>query len=223
MKWLFKWAFRLFLLLIVLVVVFILSLDSIAKALAERRIRSQTGMDVKIGNLSVGLLSPYVTLENFRLYNTAEFGGSPFIDIRELHLEYDRDALTRRVLRIKLVRFNLAEVAVVRNEAGKTNIVEMLAKAPVASGPKGARGFAERQLEGIRYDGIDVLNVTADKIKFVDLRDPRQNREQRLGIQNQVFKNVRTEEDAQNVLILLMIRSGGVLNFPVESPGHFLP
>ena len=219
MKWLFKWAFRLLLLFIVLVVVLLLSLDSIARALAERRIRSETGMDVRIGKLSIGLLSPYVTIEDFRLYNTPEFGGSPCVDIKELYVEYDRDALARRSLRIKLVRFDLGEVTVVRNEAGRTNFVEMLAnKVPAAEGQKGVRSYAEKHLEGMRFEGIDVLNVTADKFKFVDLRDPRQNREQRLGIQNQIFKNIKTEEDARNVLILLMIRSGGALSVSNGSP-----
>ena len=53
MKWLIKWFFRIAFLLIVLVVVAVLSLNSILKALVERQIRSETGMDATIGKFSM--------------------------------------------------------------------------------------------------------------------------------------------------------------------------
>src|SRR4051812_1971403 len=122
MKMLFRWAFRIFILLVVLLVAGILLLDTIARSIAENRIRNKTGMDVKMGSLSLGLLSPVITIENFKLYNTAEFGGSPFVEVPELHVEYDRSALFSRKLHCKLVRFNVAEVNVVQRKDGKTNI-----------------------------------------------------------------------------------------------------
>ena len=71
MRRLFKWAFRLVLLLVILLVALVVCMDSIVRALAEREIRSATGMDVKIGSFSIGLVSPVITIENFKLYNTA--------------------------------------------------------------------------------------------------------------------------------------------------------
>ena len=62
--------------MILLVVALVLSKDTILKALLERQIRAQTGMDAKIGKLSVGLLSPVATVEKFKLYNAPEFGGT---------------------------------------------------------------------------------------------------------------------------------------------------
>ncbi len=88
MKWLFRWLFRLLILLIVLVVAGVLLLNPIAKEITEYRIKRETGMDVKIGNLEVGILNPGVTIENLVLYNSAEFGGAPFIDLPELRVEY---------------------------------------------------------------------------------------------------------------------------------------
>lgn len=219
MRRLFKWLFRLVILLVVLVVVLLLSLDSIIKALAERRIRSQTGMDVKIGKMSVGLLSPVVTIEDFKLYNTAEFGGSPFIDIKELHIEYDRDAFAREKLHIKLMRFNLAEVDIVRNELGRTNIYTVLG----GKGPsEKIQGRLNQQLRRIKFDGIEVLNLTVGKMKYVDLKDPRQNQERNFGIKNQVFKNIKTEDDLYGVLILIWLRSGfgggGILGVQNDLP-----
>src|SRR4051794_7978843 len=85
-KRLFRWALYLFIIFIVLVVAGVLLLDRIAREIAESRIRAETGMGVKIGKLSIGLLTPTVTIENFKMYNTAEFGGSQCLDIPELHV-----------------------------------------------------------------------------------------------------------------------------------------
>ena len=90
MKWFFKWLFRLFLLAVVSIVILLLSLNSILRVYVEHRIRAQTGMDAEIGKFSVGLTEPTVTIQNFKLYNPPDFGGTPFLDIREIHVEYDR-------------------------------------------------------------------------------------------------------------------------------------
>ena len=125
MKRLFRWAFYLFLFLAVLVVAGILLLDTIVKEIAISQIRAQTGMDVKIGKLSVGLLSPTFCVEDFTLYNTAEFGGSPFLRMPELYLEYDRPALRCGQLHFKLVRVNLEEIALVKNQSGRFNVAAL--------------------------------------------------------------------------------------------------
>jgi hypothetical protein len=128
MKWLFKWCFRLILLLVAVIIALVLSKDAIAKALAEQRIRARTGMDVKIGRFSFGLLSPVVTVENLKLFNRPEFGGTPFLDIPELHVEYDRAALSQRKLHITFMRFNWPSLNVVKNEAQQTNLVSLMAR-----------------------------------------------------------------------------------------------
>ena len=78
MKKLFKWLFRLALVLVVLIVLLILLRDPIAKAWVETRIRQQTGLPVKIGKLSVGLRQPTLSIDNFKLGNSPDFGGSTF-------------------------------------------------------------------------------------------------------------------------------------------------
>jgi len=79
-------------------------------------------MDAEIGKISMGLLTPTATVENFKLYNSPDFGGTPFLKISELHIEYDRAALARHEIHVILARFNLDEFDIVKNEAGQTNI-----------------------------------------------------------------------------------------------------
>src|SRR4026208_2402307 len=92
MKALFRWFFRIALatlvLLVVLVVIALLLKDVIAKNLAERNLRDSTGMDAKISNLEVGLLTPTLSMEGMKLYNPSEFGGGTFLDMPELRMEY---------------------------------------------------------------------------------------------------------------------------------------
>jgi len=198
MKWLFKWLFRLGLLLVALIVALVLSKDAILKAVAEQRIRARTGMEVKIGRFSVGILSPVVTIENLKLYNRPEFGGTPFIDMPELHVEYDRAALRQRKLHITLMRFNLAELNVVKNEAGQTNLVSLMATPDARE--------ARKRVGDLEFAGIDVLNLSLGKVRFLDLKDPRQNGALDLGVRNQVFRNVNSEADVFGVLLMIWLR-----------------
>ncbi len=202
MKTLFKWVFRLGFLLVVLIVALVLGKDAIIKAAVERQIRAQTGMDVKIGRFSIGIFSPVATIENFRLYNTPEFGGTPFLDIPELHVEYDRAALAQRKLHVTLLRFNLAELNIVKNEAGHTNIVNLMSKATPQLPRK--RGSAS----DIEFAGIDVLNLSLGKVRLLDLKERQKSVELYLGLRDQVFRNVKSDSDFLGVLFMLWLRSG---------------
>ncbi len=90
MRFLVRWTFRLVILAAVLAVALILSKDALLKSLAETQIRAQTGMDVRIGKLELGLFSPTLNVEDFKLYNPAEFGGSPLLDVPDLHVNIIR-------------------------------------------------------------------------------------------------------------------------------------
>lgn len=210
MKWLFKWLLRLVFLAVLLVVLALVFKDSVLRVVAENRIRSQTGMDVKIGKFSSGIFSPVVTVENLKLYNTAEFGGAPLLDLVELHLELDAVALAQRRLRIKLARLNLAEIDIVRNEAGQTNLFSFQSRLDSRNGLPKMPG-------GLEFDGIDVLNLSLGKAKFIDLKDAKNNREIRVDMQNQIFKSVKSDADVGGILFMIWLRSGGNLSIaPVD-------
>jgi uncharacterized protein involved in outer membrane biogenesis len=204
MKFVFRWAFRLFILLLVLVIAGILLLDTIAKAVAEYRIKHKTGLDVKIGRLEIGILNPKVTIENFLLYNSAEFGGSPLIDMPELHVEYDRSALLSHKLHYKLVRLNLAQMNIVENKTGQMNI-DLLKKQAQIAGPATATTQTNANYQFI---GIDTLNFTLGKINFMSMKQPAQVEELKMEVRNQVMTNITSEKDLTAVLIVIMLKNG---------------
>jgi uncharacterized protein involved in outer membrane biogenesis len=216
MKWIFKWLFRLFILAVVLVVIAVLSVNPLLKALTEKHIRNATGMDAEIGGFSLGLIEPTVTIQNFKLYNSPDFGGTPFLDIREIHAEYDRAALAKNNLHITLLRFNLAELDIVKNQAGQTNIPFIVDIASLQKAGIGAN-TVKRQT-GLNFTGIDVLNVSIGTAKFIDLKDQRLNRTQKIGIENCIIKNVKSPEDLAGLVALIWLRGGNTIGLPINPP-----
>ncbi len=222
MKWLFKWLFRLFLLAVVLIVILLLSFNSMVRVYMEHRIRAQTGMDAEIGKFSVGLVEPTVTIQNLKLYNPPEFGGAPFLDIREIHIEYDRAALARHELHLTLVRINLGELDIVKNEAGRTNIFSLGINLPAKKSGGGSGLAGLKQQTGFEFKSIDVLNVSVGTVKFIDLKDQHNNRTQKIGLDNCVLKNVKSQADLAGLAVLIALRGGDVFGSLVNVPKHGL-
>jgi uncharacterized protein involved in outer membrane biogenesis len=208
MKTLLKWFAGVVLLLVLAVTVLLLSLDTILRVTVENRIRAQTGMDVEIGKFHFGLLEPVVTIKDLKLHNPPAFGGTPFLDIPEIHVEYDREALAKNQIHLTLVRFNLGELDIVKNEAGQTNLFALGVTLPEKNktGSKELEEFKRRT--GLDFQGVDVLNVSVGSAKFIDLANPGNNREQKIGIDNLVMKNVKTPADLTGLAVLVALRGG---------------
>ncbi len=217
MKRLLPWALRLALALAMLVILGLILKDPVLRMVVERRIRSRTGMDVHIGKFSSGLFSPVLTIQDLKVYNTAEFGGAPFLDVPELHVEFDAVALRRGKLHVTFMRFHLNELSVVRNEAGQTNVVSLLNN---VQGHKSGGGESGKPGRNFQFSGIDVLDLTLGKTKYIDLKDARNNREASVNFQNQIFKNVRSDSDVYAILFLVWLRSHGPFSAPVPLAGN---
>jgi uncharacterized protein involved in outer membrane biogenesis len=214
-KFVFRWAFRLLIVLIVLVVAGILLLDTIAREYVEYQIHSQTGMETKIGKVRVGLLNPQFTIENLVLYNSASFGGSPFVEMPELHVEYDRDSLVSHKLRCKLLRFNIARINLVEDKNGRRNFDSIQGKAL----PK--KGSSAKSSSQIQFAGIDTLNLTLGKVTFMRMNDPGKTDEFDMKVNHQVFTNIKNEQDFSSALLAALIRSGANL-FQTGASGQSL-
>ncbi len=181
---LFKWLFLLVLLIVGVIVAIVFSKDTLAKAAVEQQIRAQTGMDVKIEKFSLRLLSPLATIENVTLYNPADFGGVPLMSIREMHVQFDREALAHRELRLRLLKMNIAELAVVRNDLGQTNIFAF------AATPKSGTNA-----EMVDFKGIDVANISLSRVVYVDLKNQQSNRVFNVNVQNLAFRDLKTSAE----------------------------
>jgi hypothetical protein len=202
LKFIFRWGFRLLILLVVLLAFLVLCKDALIKSWLEHRIRAQTGMDVQIGRLDIGLFTPTVNFEGLRLFNTAQFGGMPLVDIPDLYLEYDRPAFLRRVLHFKLVRLDLEELNIVEDANGKSILQwwqDRQEKLPKNSN------------ESLDFTGIDVLNLSLGTIRMVSLADPARSRTVRIGLENEVLKNLQSANDLSGLVLKILWQHGGEL------------
>jgi hypothetical protein len=213
MKFVFKWLLRLFLLGVVLLAVFLLSLDTILRVMVEHNIRAQTGMDAEIGKFHLGLLEPVVQIKDLKLYNPPNFGGTPFLSIPEIYVEYDKPALAKSEIHVTLMRFNLGELDIVKNAAGKTNLFELGITLPSKASLTNSADIAEfKKKTGLTFKSIDALNVSVGKLKYIDLGDQKNNREQDVDIENQVIPHVKTPADLAGLVVLVALRSGDFFN-----------
>lgn len=215
-SWFFKILWWLTFVVIFLAIIVLANRDWIVKQLAERQIRVATGLEPEIGDFSFSVLEPKLTLNNFRLYSTAEFGGTLFLDVPELHIEYDHAALRRHELHITLMRVNLHEVDVVKNQAGATNIMSAINTMMPRKSGGGGRTVAP--LNGYKFTGIDLLNLSVGAAKFVDLKDQRRNRMVVIGIENQIYTNVVSPANLPGLSELLWRRGGPTVGLPVNPP-----
>jgi hypothetical protein len=202
MKTLFRWAFRLFVLLIVLLVAGILLMDTIARAIIEKGLRQETGLDVRIGRVEVGVWDPRLTIENLLIYNNAEFGGSPMLNLPEVYLESDWGSLRSQSGHLRLLRINCAEINLVSNQTGSNNFGALW----VHSGPgnSGAGGRATGRI----YAGIDTLNLSLGTVRQLNLKKPEFNREYVLNFKNEIIQGLNSEAEAQQKLSPLLNRFG---------------
>jgi uncharacterized protein involved in outer membrane biogenesis len=197
----FKLAFRLVFWTVVLVVVLALFRNVIAQAVLERHLRAITGMDVSIGHVRIGLTEPTLTLSDARMFNSDDFGRATCVDIPELYIEYDRDALWNRKVHLKKVRLDLAELLVVQNDEGKNNFRELLARPAVKSSIVSGHNY--------EFQGIDTLNLALGKFKYSDLKHPAEDDDLFIGLKGQVVRNVRSLDDVKPLLNRLALERNG--------------
>jgi hypothetical protein len=201
-------------------------------------------MDAEIGRLHVSLTEPTIEIQNLQIYNTPEFGGTPFMNIPEIHIEYDLQAVMNRKIHVTLMRLKFAELDIVKNQSGQLNVLaaggetarSLAPGAPTSQRPvviaqppqNGATpepshpgpapapspkpqirmptiNFEEQT--GYEFTGIDTLNVSYEKEKFIDLQNPANECEQTVGLENCVVPHVKSQTDLYGLVALIDLRS----------------
>lgn len=204
-----RWVFRLVVIALILIIGGLLLIDPIAKSACERRIKDQTGLDVKIGSLQIGLINPRLTIENLVLYSQPEFGGGTMIDLPELHMEYDAAELRQGRLRLKLLRLHLAEMNVVIGKDGDHNFAALQRTAEERAREEREQHGGDPKLPGpgLQFGGIDMLNLTVGKFVRTDLRDPKATRQIDVDVRNEIFQDLKTKEDVVTKLSPIIVRT----------------
>ncbi len=201
MRKLLRWIVGIVAALLLLVAVAILFKNPLLRTIICWNIHKSTGLQTSMGGFDLDLAGSHVHITQFRIYNSAVFGGSVLVDIPEVYLAADPQEAAKGRLRFNEVRLNLAEANVVRDTNGVTNIEALKKKVEETS-----RTSGRSHTNGFEFAGIDKLTVTLGKLNFTDLLQPANSAEVELGIKDEVARNIKTEEDLQNWAMALAIR-----------------
>lgn len=207
MKRVLRWSLIGLVVIIVLAVVGLLSLDSIARSMAQKRIQNETGLTTEIGELHVGLADQTVTVKKFKMLNSAEFGGSTFIDLPELQLSCDWQALRDHHLHVRLLKLNLAQLHVIQNKDGKYNADIVPQKTSTPSNhpnPPSQNGSREK----FNFDGIDEMIISIGELQFTCEPNPERSFDKKMGLKDQKFTNIKTDQQFQSVAMALALKAG---------------
>ena len=67
--------------------------------------------------------------------------------------------------------------------------------------------FDFKKQTGYDFKGIDALNVSIGRLKYIDLSNPQNDREQTIGIESWVVPNVRSARDLDGLIAFIDLRS----------------
>lgn len=216
-RFVFRWLYRLLLLALVLGIALVLLKDVLLREWVVYRLRNVTGLETRLAGLKTEMLAGTITLTGLQLYNTAEFGGGPFLDAPDLHLELDTAALRQRELKLRLARLHLAEFSLVKNLQGQTNIFAMVERVNTQATAVDAVAVAP---PGLEFRGIDTLNLTLGTLRLVQMAPPAINKEIRLGVTNEIIRNVRSASDLTPLLMQVIVRELSQSFAPPVSKGR---
>lgn len=200
-------------LVLVLVVVFVLCFDWIAKQVMQKALGKLTGSEVRISSVEYGMYRGTLRISGLVVGNPPGFGGTPLLDLPELYLESDPSGATTNGVRFKKARIHLAEVSIVVDAQGRTNIHSLgwnLEELQKREKTKDSKAMA-------KFGGIDELTVSLGKLTSIDLRPPARTNTIVLGLRDEKLHNVRSLVDLTPLLFKLVL--GGAFN--ALSPGRF--
>lgn len=193
-KRLLGWALFVFLLMVALLVTAACLRNKLAKDYIESRLRKQTGMVAKIGLVDFGFFSPTVNFKAVKVYNPPDMGGSLFLDMPEFYLDYDRRALLSGRLHVKLLRLDINEVSIVQRKKNPQK-----SEPPQNKKNKSPSG-------GLKFEGIDTLNLSFDKFSISNAVSGRQE-EIQFAMTNQESHNIKSLADVPGLGFLLVTQS----------------
>src|SRR5262249_13406617 len=102
--------------------------------------------------------------------------------------------------RVSLARLNLAELNVVRNEAGQTNVLAIVDKVRLHSKKHGG---LKKLFGDFHFTGVDTLNFSLGRVRYIDLKDPRNSGEAPINLREQVYRDLTTKAALEVDLIML--------------------
>lgn len=201
-----KWIFRLFTLAVVFVILTVALIDTVAKEILVGQLNRRIGLESSIEKVDVHFLSPRIKIENYVLYNSPTFGGSRFLEVPEITIEYDFSRALKGEARLTLLRIDCSTVNIVSDKLDRVNLEELFKIQPSGGGQKS-------NSQSMPFF-IETMNISIGKVRFINLEDPAHPREVPLEIRNYIVHNISSKDlngtFFHNLILKIMLDSGKV-------------
>jgi len=114
-------------LVIIFVVIFFVDIikDQIIKSAITVIATQVTGTPVHIDGFSLGIFNQSVRISGFKIYNPKGFSKAILVDLPEINVKYDLDALFKKKLHLVSVVIEIKEIGLEKNKEGKLNVDEL--------------------------------------------------------------------------------------------------
>lgn len=212
-------------LLLVLGIGIALSLDALVRMGVRRSLEQKTGAGVRLDAARLGVSDGALHLRSLVLSNPPGFGPAPLLSVPELYLRYDLQAASSNVLRFAEVRLHLAELNVVVDREGRTNVTELAGLGGVGglTDGSGREVSLTNLLSTFQFGGIERLTLTLGRFRLVDERDPRKNLQLDVGISNRTLTEVDSLAQLMPLVVEIALKGGlkkgvPVLSVPTNAP-----
>lgn len=109
-------------LVVALAVALAMARNLLIRAMVQKLVEQQTGFELEIDSLHLGMFRPAVDLRGVRLYNPVEFPDQDALEIQRLYVRYDPLSLFRSEVRLRQLILEVPHVVLVRKEDGESNL-----------------------------------------------------------------------------------------------------
>ncbi|MFH1092551.1 MAG: AsmA family protein [Candidatus Omnitrophota bacterium] len=157
---------------LIFVLVIIAGKNVIVKAAVTTGVKAVTGLDLKIKNMKIGLLSTLIGIEELKLYNPQGFEDPVMVDIPEVYIDYRMGAFLKKEVHLEEVRLHLKEFVVAKNKDGKLNLDSLTS---IGAAKEAKDGVKEKKDAGEKKSKaappkikIDLLKLKIDKVYYKD-------------------------------------------------------
>ena len=154
--------------ILVVVVVALVALsflkDIAIKTAVERGTEMVTGLKLKIGGFSAGILNTSVDIKDLKLFNPQGYADKVMLDMPKIYVSYDLPRILGGTVYLKNVMIDMKEFTVVKNEKGELNLDALKV---VKEEKAGAKAAPEKQGKAPKMH-IDKLQLRIGKVVYKD-------------------------------------------------------
>lgn len=154
---------RVFLIIIGVVIALIFLKDILVKFTLEEVMRSVTGLKISARDIEIGVIKPYVKVQDLIILNTDNFPDRVMFDVPFIYVEFDPAAIFRKNVHIRKMSFNLRLLNVLKNKDGKLNLDSL----NITKKGQDLRPLKDRFRPGSNIK-IDELHLVAGRVIYKD-------------------------------------------------------